>query len=496
MFDKTDNNITIVTVRLCHVQKHASYEDVRLPKEVFSYIQKNMANFSPSEMMPAIRVKNPTVTVPQVHRAWGTISENTWKLDKDQINSARLFIAKMEKELALLDLEVEEGVEQVAWVNTCVDMRLKGKIVEVAIDATCECKRLGVAYTLLICLVDNTNNKHLELYSLMAEHDNAGFPISYCLLSTEFVITHGKRKQALTKWAAALRDTCNIHPEFVHTDKDMAEVSMSRTVWPQAKHQLCWWHLERAIRQRMAKSKLSTSPYIGQRVHSIFNFVDPTFSPTQQSDPSDIEGGGYDDDGVPELLVRAKGLTINLKPSSKLSRAVAEGASAHVEVAQVDLQQLQSNIPELWQFQSEVVATDNMTVDKEAGDAAWAKTIHRVMLIVKEPATDLESEKNTSETNLCQVFCREEYRNDVIQLVEAHMNAHPFIPGYAPPDPSSIYRWAVEQMYQFCHKHNLVEMWAYMWSNWYRPSRWTLWARSYHPKAIAILKTTMICESQ
>lgn len=114
-------------------------------------------------MMPAIRVKNPTVTVPQVHRAWGTISENTWKLDKDQINSARLFIAKMEKELALLDLEVEEGVEQVAWVNTCVDMRLKGKIVEV-----------------VICLVDNTNNKHLELYSLMAEHDNAGFPISYC----------------------------------------------------------------------------------------------------------------------------------------------------------------------------------------------------------------------------------------------------------------------------------------------------------------------------
>ena len=32
--------------------------------------------------------------------------------------------------------------------------------------------------------IDNTNSKNLELYSIMAEHDNAGFPVSYCLLST------------------------------------------------------------------------------------------------------------------------------------------------------------------------------------------------------------------------------------------------------------------------------------------------------------------------
>ena len=32
--------------------------------------------------------------------------------------------------------------------------------------------------------MDNMNLKHLEQYSVMAEHDNAGFPLSYCLLST------------------------------------------------------------------------------------------------------------------------------------------------------------------------------------------------------------------------------------------------------------------------------------------------------------------------
>ena len=28
---------------------------------------------------------------------------------------------------------------------------------------------------------DNSSSKHLELYSVMAEHDNARFPLSYCL---------------------------------------------------------------------------------------------------------------------------------------------------------------------------------------------------------------------------------------------------------------------------------------------------------------------------
>ena len=30
----------------------------------------------------------------------------------------------------------------------------------------------------------NTNLKHLELYSILGEYDNAGFPLAYCLQST------------------------------------------------------------------------------------------------------------------------------------------------------------------------------------------------------------------------------------------------------------------------------------------------------------------------
>ncbi|KAJ7782505.1 hypothetical protein DFH07DRAFT_717350, partial [Mycena maculata] len=57
-----------------------------------------------------------------------------------------------------------------------------------------------------------------------------------------------------------------------------------------------------------------------------------------------------------------------------------------------------------------------------------------------------------------------------------------------------IKRWAVTQMYKFCVEHDLREVWAYLWENWYRSSRWELWARSVYPE-IPILKTTMILES-
>ena len=80
-------------------------------------------------------------------------------------------------------------------------------------------------------------------------------------------------------------------------------------------------------------------------------------------------------------------------------------------------------------------------------------------------------------------------------MVERHLCAHPLIPGYSHPSPEGIREWAVKQMYTYCVVHNLPELWAYVYGNWYRKGRWELWARSMHPE-IPILKTTMMVESQ
>ena len=65
---------------------------------------------------------------------------------------------------------------------------------------------------------------------MLGEHDNAGFPLSYSLLSTATALEVGKRKKALTAWAKCLRDTYGIIPIFAHTDKDMAEIGMLQDI--------------------------------------------------------------------------------------------------------------------------------------------------------------------------------------------------------------------------------------------------------------------------
>jgi hypothetical protein len=86
---------------------------------------------------------------------------------------------------------------------------------------------------------DNTNSKHLELYSMMGEYDNAGFPVSYCLLSTSSAIDQGKCMQALTAWANCLHKKYGLKPVFTHVDKDMAEIGSLQSVWD-AKISICW----------------------------------------------------------------------------------------------------------------------------------------------------------------------------------------------------------------------------------------------------------------
>ena len=112
----------------------------------------------------------------------------------------------------------------------------------------------------------------------MAEHDNAGFPVSYCLLSTATSIEQGKRKKALTGWATCIKEAYDIDPVFVHVDKDMAEISMAKEVW-KAKINLCWGHLCRAVRTWLSQAKLTMTPYNAQGAHIEFPFINTTFIP-------------------------------------------------------------------------------------------------------------------------------------------------------------------------------------------------------------------------
>jgi hypothetical protein len=88
-----------------------------------------------------------------------------------------------------------------------------------------------------------------------------------------------------------------------------------------------------------------------------------------------------------------------------------------------------------------------------------------------------EGKKNSRHT-----FCPSIYREPILSMMEKHYCAHLLLPGYAHLSAEGIKRWAVSQMYKFCVEHGLREVWAYLWENQYRKSRWELWARSVHPE--------------
>jgi hypothetical protein len=94
----------------------------------------------------------------------------------------------------------------------------------------------------------------------MAEHDGTRYPLAYCLLSMASSIEIGKCTRALKSWVTCLHDDYNIDPDFCHLDKDMGEIRGVRGVW-KLKLQLWWWHMQNAVKKRLAKKKLATTPY-------------------------------------------------------------------------------------------------------------------------------------------------------------------------------------------------------------------------------------------
>jgi len=267
----------------------------------------------------------------------------------------------------------------------------------------------------------------------MGEHDNAGIPLAYCLLSTASSITPGKRKISLTSFLCGLRNKYGVHPKFVHTDKDIAEIKASQAAWTSAKHQLCWWHLRKAIRARMSNAKLSTSKYHPDVAHTEFNFIDIAFAPQGRADPQDTEDLDAVEEAQPAPNPNAIPVKLTIPPG--------------------------------------------MTFP------------------LSQPQTRTSPQPEEDDTPSRRIFCPQELHQTVIDMVERHLCAHPLIPGYSAPTPMGVRAWAVKEIYSLCVHHNLPEFWAYMWENWYRPGRWKLWARAECPE-IPVLKTTMISESQ
>ena len=303
--------------------------------------------------------------------------------------------------------------------------------------------------------MDNTNLSNLELYSIMGEYNNTGFPLTYCLLSTAEALEIGKWKKALNAWVSILCDKYGIIPVFTHTDKDMAEISMLHDVWILVNVQLCWWHLQKAVWDWLSKNKLSTTPYNVKCAWLEFAFIDIMFVPPGHADAHEYKGGMCDiitDIDKEPPCPSPNTISILIKPPPKPHNLWP------------------------WMVSSNTKPPGGVKADRAAPNTEYP---------------DVGNEDDGKH----RVFCPEEHCEPIVNVIEAYLCAHPLIPGYSHLSPEGIKEWAVKQMYQFCIKEKIPETWAYLWQNWYRKGCWELWVHSCHVE-IPILKTTMMLESQ
>ena len=92
----------------------------------------------------------------------------------------------------------------------------------------------------------------------------------------------GNKELALAAWLRYFRDEWNINARVTHSDKDHSEMNALSSVFPDAKHQLCYWHVLRAIKKRLSVLRHQPAPYNVMQAVSEFPFISNTFLPVMQ----------------------------------------------------------------------------------------------------------------------------------------------------------------------------------------------------------------------
>ena len=123
----------------------------------------------------------------------------------------------------------------------------------------------------------------------MAGAHGSGIPLAFCYVHVDKDAPEGTKQAALEMFLNALKKL-GINPFFTLSDKDWSEINAMDATWPNAKHQLCFWHALRAIKQRLAKTKDTPAVYDGVAAHNEFDFIDPMFVPIGQREDDTVSG--------------------------------------------------------------------------------------------------------------------------------------------------------------------------------------------------------------
>lgn len=127
----------------------------------------------------------------------------------------------------------------------------------------------------------NTNGSRYEVYALLGEVYGSGLPLGYVLIRLDKAAS-GAKERCISALLKHLRKTWQIRALTTLTDKDWSEINAFLAAYPEAKHQLCFWHCLRAVKKRLSILRRAPAPYNVVQAMKEFNFIQRDFVPIGQ----------------------------------------------------------------------------------------------------------------------------------------------------------------------------------------------------------------------
>ena len=82
---------------------------------------------------------------------------------------------------------------------------------------------------------------------MLGEAYGSGLPLGFIIILSNGGAKGGK-EHLLVQFLKAIKLQWDLNPAFTLSDKDVSEIRALVTVFPEAKHQLCYWHAIRAVK--------------------------------------------------------------------------------------------------------------------------------------------------------------------------------------------------------------------------------------------------------
>ncbi|KDQ05941.1 hypothetical protein BOTBODRAFT_624227, partial [Botryobasidium botryosum FD-172 SS1] len=200
-------------------------------------------------------------------------------LDVNEVRSAEKLLSKLGKDPMLgsltfdrVDIDVPDGLSAIAFLVPAMLEKWGAWIREIALDSAW-----------------GTNRGGYEIFALLGEAYGSGLPLGHLLTKTVDKAAPNSKKRVLEQFLAHFRDKHRLKVKFTLSDKDFAEIGACHTVFPRAKHQLCFWHCLKAIKTRLSILRRQPAHYNSAQAKQEFDFIDQQFVPlAQQSDSAPV----------------------------------------------------------------------------------------------------------------------------------------------------------------------------------------------------------------